>query len=88
MAITKETVIDKIEVVGDYKAVQVRTATVIKEDGTELSRSFHRHALSPDADITNEHADVQAVCNAVWTQEVKDAYASFKASQEAELNAE
>ena len=88
MAITKQTVIDKIEVVGDYKHVQVRTATVIKEDGTELSRSFHRHALSPDADITNEHADVQAVCNAVWTQEVKDAYASFKASQEAELNAE
>jgi uncharacterized protein (DUF885 family) len=75
MAITKETVIDKIEVVGDYKAVQVRTATVIKEDGKELSRSFHRHALTPDADITNEHADVQAVCNAVWTQEVKDAYA-------------
>jgi hypothetical protein len=88
MAITKETVIDKIEVVGDYKAVQVRTATVIKEDGKELSRSFHRHALTPDADITNEHLEVQAVCNAVWTQDVKDAYASFKASQEAELNVE
>jgi hypothetical protein len=88
MAITKETVIDKIEVVGDYKAVQVRTATVIKEDGKELSRSFHRHALTPDADITNEHEDVKKVCNAVWTQEVKDAYASFKASQEAELNVE
>ena len=68
MAITKETVIDKIEVVGDYKAVQVRTATVIKEDGKELSRSFHRHALTPDADITNEHEDVKKVCNAVWTQ--------------------
>jgi hypothetical protein len=85
MAITKETMIDKIEVVGDYKAVQVRTATAIKEDGKELSRSFHRHALTPDADITNEHEDVKKVCNAVWTQEVKDAYASFKASQEAEL---
>jgi hypothetical protein len=82
MAITKETVIDKIEVVGDYKAVQVRTATVIKEDGKELSRSFHRHVLTPDADITNEHLEVQAVCNAVWTQDVKDAYATFKASQE------
>ena len=82
MAITKETVIDKIEVVGDYKAVQVRTATVIKEDGKELSRSFHRHALTPDADITNEHEDVKKVCNAVWTQEVKDAYATFKAEQE------
>jgi hypothetical protein len=85
MAITKETVIDKIEVVGDYKAVQVRTATVIKEDGKELSRSFHRHALTPDADITNEHSEVQAVCNAVWTQDVKDAYATFKAEQDAEL---
>ena len=82
MTITKETVIDKIEVVGDYKAVQVRTATVIKEDGKELSRSFHRHALTLDADITNEHEDVKKVCNAVWTQEVKDAYATFKASQE------
>jgi phage host-nuclease inhibitor protein Gam len=85
MAITKETVIDKIEVVGDYKDVQVRTATVIKEDGKELSRSFHRHALTLDADITNEDAEVQAVCNAVWTQDVKDAYATFKASQDAEL---
>ena len=82
MAITKEIQIDKIEIVGDYKAVQVRTATVIKEDGKELSRSFHRHALTPDADITNEDAQVQAVCNAVWTQEVKDAFASYKASQE------
>ena len=82
MAITKEIKIDKIEIVEDYKHVQVRTATVIKEDGVELSRSFHRHTLSPDADITNEHADVQAVCNAVWTQDVKDAYAAFKAEQE------
>jgi len=86
MAITKETVIDKIEIVGDYKHVQVRKATVIKEDGKELSRSFHRHALTPDADIANEDAQVQAVCNAVWTQEVKDAYASFKAEQVNELN--
>jgi hypothetical protein len=52
------------------------------EDGEELSRKYHRHALMPDADISNEHADVQAVCNAVWTQDVKDAYATFKASQE------
>ena len=85
MAITKETVIDKIEVVGDYKDVQVRTATVIKEDGKELSRSFHRHVLTLNADISNEHSDVQAVCNAVWTQDVKDAYAAFKAEQESEL---
>ena len=82
MAITKETQIGKIEVVGKYKSVQVRTDTVIIEDSEELSRKYHRHALNPDADISNEHAEVQAVCNAVWTQEVKDAYATFKAEQQ------
>jgi hypothetical protein len=85
MAITKETQIGKIEVVGKYKSVQVRTDTVVIEDGEELSRKYHRHSLMPDAVITGEHADVQAVCNAVWTQDVKDAYATFKAAQEAEL---
>jgi len=82
MAITKETQIGKIEVVGKYKSVQVRTDTVVMEDGEELSRKYHRHSLMPDADITNEHSDVQAVCNAVWTQAVRDAYATFLASQE------
>jgi hypothetical protein len=74
MAIIKETQIGKIEVVGKYKLVQVRTDTVIIEDGNELSRKYHRHSLTPDADISNEHSEVQAVCNAVWTQDVKDAY--------------
>ena len=87
MAITKETQIGKIEVVGQYKFVQVRTDTVVMEDGEELSRKYHRHALSPDAVITDEHTEVQAVCNAVWTQDVKDAYATFKTAQEAELRA-
>ena len=82
MAITKETQIGKIEVVGKYKSVQVRTDTVVMEDDNELSRQYHRHSLAPDADITNEHSEVQAVCNAVWTQDVKDAYATFKAEQE------
>ena len=82
MAITKETQIGKIEVVGKYKSVQVRTDTVVMEDGEELSRKYHRHSLMPDADISNEHADVQGICNVVWTQDVKDAYATFKASQE------
>ena len=77
MALTKETVIDKIEVVGEYKMVQVRTATVISEDSVELSRSFSRHVVAPNADITGEDAEVQAVCNAVHTQAVKDAYAAF-----------
>ena len=82
MAITKQTQIGKIEVVGQYKSVQVRTDIVVMEDGEELSRKYHRHALAPDADISNEHTEVQAVCNAVWTQDVKDAYEAFKASQE------
>ena len=82
MAITKETQIGKIEVVGKHKFVQVRTDTVVIEDGTELSRKYHRHVLHPDADISNEHSEVQAVCNAVWTQDVKDAYATFLANQE------
>jgi len=82
MALTKETQIGKIEVVGKHKFVQVRTDTVVIEDGEELSRKYHRHTLAPNADITNEHADVQAVCNAVWTQDVKDAYATFLANQE------
>jgi len=82
MAITKETQIGKIEVVGKHKSVQVRTDIVVMEDGEELSRKYHRHVLHPDADISNEHEEVQAVCNAVWTQSIKDAYATFKASQE------
>jgi hypothetical protein len=82
MAITKQTQIGKIEVVGKYKSVQVRTDIVVMEDGEELSRKYHRHVLTPDADISNELSEVQAVCNAVWTQDVKDAYTAFKASQE------
>ena len=88
MALTKETQIGKIEVVGQYKCVQVRTDTVVMEDGEELSRKYHRNSLMPDAVITDEHTEVQAVCNAVWTQDVKDAYATFKTAQEAALNIE
>ena len=82
MAITKETQIAKIEVVGEYKAVQIATDTVIKEDGVELSRSRHRHVVHPNQDITGEDAEVQAVCNAVWTQAVKDAWTAFLAEQQ------
>ena len=82
MAITKETQIGKIEVVGKHKSVQVRTDTVVMEDSEELSRKYHRHTLMPDADITNEHSEVQAVCNAVWTDQVKADYETFKANQE------
>ena len=80
--LTEETVQDKIEIVSEHKFVQVRTATVIKRDGAEISRSFSRHVVAPDADITGESAEVQAICNAVHTQAVKDAYAAHLASQE------
>jgi len=86
MAITKEVKYDKIEVVGDYKAVQCRQATIIKEDGVELSRSFHRHVLQPDSDISGEPAETQAICNAVWTDAVKADWATFQAEQKAEMN--
>ena len=85
MALSKETIEDKIEIVGDYKAVQVRTATVVKEDGVELSRSFNRKVIQPTDDITGESAEVQAICNAVHTQAIKDAYQAMLDAQEAEL---
>ena len=84
MAITKETKIEKTEVVGEYKAVQVATDTVIKEDGTEISRSRHRHVLHPgtldesdslvDTDISAEDPEVKAICELVWTDSVKTAW--------------
>ena len=78
MAITKETEIAKIEVVGQYKVIQVRTDTVIKEDGKEISRSPHRHVVHPDDDISGEDAEVQAVANTVWTDSVKAAWKTHK----------
>ena len=87
MAITKELIEDKIEIVGDYKAIQVRTATVIKQDGVELSRSFHRHVLDcvssvqndddswthTDTDVSGESTEVQGIATAVWTTAIKNA---------------
>jgi len=78
MAITKETEIAQVEVVSEYKHVQVRTDTVIKEDGTEISRSPHRHVLTPDEDISGEDAEVQAVCNAVWTDAIKAKWKDYQ----------
>ena len=74
MALTKETIEDKIEVVGDFKHIQVRTATVIKEDGVELSRSYHRHVVTPNSDSTNESADVKAMVAQFHTDAIKTAY--------------
>ena len=81
MAITKRTTEDKIEIVGDFKIIQVRTATIIEEDGIELSRSFHRHVVAPDADATAESTEVQAICAAVHTAAVKAAYAAHLEAQ-------
>jgi len=81
MALTKEVYIDKYEVVGPYKQVQCRQATIISEDGVELSRTFHRHVISPGDDVSNESAETQAIVAAVHTQEIKDAYAKHLASQ-------
>ena len=75
MAITKEVIQDKIEVVGEFKHIQVRTATVIKEDGVELSRSFSRHIVAPDSNSTNESADVKAMVAQFHTDAIKQAYA-------------
>lgn len=74
MAITKRTEQDKIEVVGEHKHIQVRTATVIEEDGVELSRSFSRHVVSPDSDSSKESADVKAMVAQFHTDAVKAAY--------------
>ncbi len=79
--LTERTVEDKIEIVGDYKHIQVRTAIVIERDGVEISRSFSRHVVAPDADITGESAEVQAIAAAVHTDEVKAAYAAHVAAQ-------
>ena len=81
MTITKEIIIAKVEIVGEHKHVQVAVDTIIKEDGTELSRSRHRHVVQPDMDISSEDAEVKAVANAVWTDAVKSAWTSFKESQ-------
>ena len=79
MALTEETIQDKIEIVGDFPPVPVRTATVIKKDGTEISRSFHRHVVAPNIsadDLANESTEGQAICNVVHTDAIKTAYAT------------
>ena len=80
MALTESLEYDKIEVVGPYKAVQVRKATVIKKDDKEITRSFERYVLHPDQDISAEPAEVSAICNAAWTDEVKEAWKKYQAS--------
>jgi hypothetical protein len=76
MSLSKSVYIDKYEVVGPYKQVQCRQATVISENGVELSRSFHRCVISPNDDVSGESAETQAIVAAVHTKEIKDAYAA------------
>jgi len=82
MALTERTVEDKIEIVGDFKHIQVRTATVIERDGVEISRSFSRHVVAPGDDVSGESAEVQAIAAAVHTAEVIAAYQAHLAAQE------
>ena len=86
MALSKEIIEDKIEVVGEHKNVQIRIATIIKEDGVEINRSFERRRLVccfknnnswEDTDISGESSQVQGICNSVWTDEVKTAYKNY-----------
>ena len=79
MALTEETVQDKIEIVGDYKIIQIRTATIIKKDGVEISRTFHRHVVAPDSDTSGESDDVKAIAAQVHTDAIKTAYAKHLA---------
>tara|TARA_B100001778_G_scaffold148872_1_gene122449 strand:- start:74 stop:316 length:243 start_codon:yes stop_codon:yes gene_type:complete len=80
MALAESIEYDKIEIVGPYKKVQVRQATVIKKDGVEVARSFSRYVLHPALDITTQPDEVKAVCNAVWTDAVKKSWTEFLAS--------
>ena len=79
MALTEKTIIDKVELI-ENNSIQVRTATVIEKDGAELTRTFHRHVLAPGADVSNEDVKVQAIANAIWTEEVIAAYLASVAS--------
>ena len=81
MALTETTKVDQIELI-ENNSIQVRTATIIEKDGTEISRIFHRHVVTPGEDISNEDAKVQAIANAIWTAEVIAAYQALIALPE------
>jgi len=81
MALEKEVRCDKYEIVGRFKHIQCRTATIVKEDGVELSRSFHRRVLTPDMDVSGEDAEIQGMATALWTDAVKAAWTEFQESQ-------
>jgi len=82
VALEKQIIDDKIEIVGSHKHIQIRQATVILDDGVEISRSFHRRVVSPSDDLSGETAEVQALAAVVHTDEVKAAYEAYLASQD------
>jgi hypothetical protein len=82
MALTERTEIDKYEIVGNFKHIQCRHATIIERDGVEISRSFHRHVIAPNDDVSGEPQEVQDLAALLHTQAVKDAYAAHLAAQE------
>lgn len=84
MALTERTIIDKYEIVGDFKHIQCRHATVIERDGVEISRSFHRHVIAPSDDVTGEPQEVQDLVAVLHTDEVKAAYAAHLAAAQSE----
>ena len=77
MSLTKKIIQDQYEIVTEYKHIQVRTATIIKDNGIEISKSFHRKVLTPDLDISNESDEIKAIANAVWTDEIKASWAEL-----------
>jgi hypothetical protein len=81
MAIEKETSISQIEVVGEFKAIQIATDTIIKEDGVEISRTRHRKVINSDQDISNEDEEVKKIANIVWTPKIKTAWVEYKESE-------
>lgn len=86
MALTEKTIIDKIEVL-ETNSIQVRTANIIEKDGVEITRTFHRHVVNPSNDISGEDAKVQAVANAIWTEEIIAAYLQSQNQTQDESNA-
>ena len=79
MSLTETTIIDKIELV-ENNSIQVRTATIIKKDGVEIAKTYHRHVVAPGNDVSNEDPKVQTIANAIWTEEVIAAYQALIAN--------
>ena len=74
MALTEETLDDRIELIGEFRQVHIRTATIIKRDGVEISRYFHSRVLAPDADVSEENPEIKSITKSVWTKKIKQAY--------------